>query len=180
MIRLLAAFVLLATGALGAEESYSQQIVRENRTQRIVTVLGEVETFKTLALDFMQYLQKKHPEASASYWSRVGSNINSDTFETAIVKHYSSRFTLDELGHLDDLFKTPEMRGVIYWIRILPTQSVDEQKETIEKIQKRYPPATVQAFLNLIDGAWADSCWRPRARRKASAVRRRPPQSRRQ
>lgn len=151
MLRLIAAFCLLVSLPLRGEETVGQQVVRENRTRRIVAALGEVEAFKSHAIELVQLIQKEN-NIPVSITSRIASAIDSEAFETAVIQHYSAQFTLEELGHLDELFKAPAMRGVLYWVRTLP-EAESEKKDALEKIRKTYPPATVEAFVDLLNSA---------------------------
>ncbi|MCX6955967.1 MAG: hypothetical protein NTV51_27830 [Verrucomicrobia bacterium] len=131
------------------------QIVREVHAKKLTVIFGEQELCKQGALATLATMAKQYPETPAIMWSRVGHGLDFDAFEEAITKHYAASFTADELKYLAGFFDPPEMRGLVFWVRIMaenPPSPADLPVE-IGRLRKKYGDLPVARLGELFNSA---------------------------
>lgn len=138
-----------------AAEFDADQIVREVNAKRLATVFGEVELGKQGAMETLAFMAKENPKVPGMFWTRIGATLDLDALETAIGQHYAARFSAEELKYLVAFFNPPEMRGLMYWVRMLATNPPSEadMPAHLERIKKQYGAEPMRKLGELFNTA---------------------------
>jgi hypothetical protein len=151
-LKTLLAVVLLAGSRLAAVESI-EDIQKDVLADKLVQYLREDIVAKNVAHRFLAKEAQSRPENEASYFYRVGYELNFDDFIEAMSNHYARSLGLEELRTLVSTFEQTDVRATYCALQdLLDEGKPEEIQAEREKIFARHPDAvSVLKTLNESD-----------------------------